>query len=468
MLGGKILKSGHSRLEVRKDVFVESPHFDMFGSNYIDYSNAKYEMIEIQEDNGSNIALDESRPNLFLRTKDVSDLVLPSDSYLEVRFQLRRDAATAYGAADYVVPKCDAFQIWKSMEYLIDGRVVDKVDFPGIASVIMNIVEGSSDSLDKTQYLWYKEKGTTDGTVANAIQGTLANMCPVLAVANGLHPQNISYSEGLYKKWLRTNTSKEVTCFLPIAHLFKAFDWNRKCLIGMRHEIRLVQNSVALSKVFTQAAADGDIFLTYVSWWLPHVKPTLETEAIIQQRLAANDVVHFKWEGISMYNYSVQNLPNVNWRISSLHSRPTHVFIALSDDAKDTNKTKNLSTFDTKELKRAQLRFNHQQVPLLEYEFDFTKEQYARAYNALIAYSNRQYGETSPALSMEEYKTSYPIIAFDLSRLDPSLLPPNGIADLELRLITATAQTYTIYALVMSEKDMIFSGVDSTRLTVVN
>jgi hypothetical protein len=144
------------------------------------------------------------------------------------------------------------------------------------------------------------------------------------------------------------------------------------------------------------------------------------------------------------------------------------VFIALSDDAKDTNKTKNLSTFDTKELKRAQLRFNHQQVPLLEYEFDFTKEQYARAYNALIAYSNRQYGETSPALSMEEYKTSYPIIAFDLSRLDPSLLPPNGIADLELRLITATAQTYTIYALIMSEKDMIFSGVDSTRLTVVN
>ena len=158
-----------------------------------------------------------------------------------------------------------------------------------------------------------------------------------------------------------------------------------------------------------------------------------------------------------------------------MSSKPVRAYVAFqsSDRLAHTDQTTNSLIFDNVNLEHIHMRLNGKQVPDLQYEPDFTPltDDYVREFTSLIQMNDKQVfdSQAGGSINYADYKTLYPIFAFDFSAQDASLFERGSTADVEVRWKTRTtpAKDYHVVVVLQSEAALEFHPIAENRVRVV-
>jgi len=203
---------------------------------------------------------------------------------------------------------------------------------------------------------------------------------------------------------------------VDLRHLFGFADDYEKVLYGIKHQLTLVRDTNDNAIYRANGIDAGKITLDKVSWWVPHITPSLEWKnehyKIIERKTQLPMVYRSRW----CDSISVPQTTNFTWRLGSRGDteKPKYIIVGFQ-----TNKTESQTTspavFDHVNVKSIYAMLNSERYPEVDYDIDFAKMKFSRVYgiNVLIAYSN--------VLPLE-YKDLHSLFVIDVSKQSETLI----------------------------------------------
>jgi len=232
-------------------------------------------------------------------------------------------------------------------------------------------------------------------------------------------------------------------------------------------------------------ATDGQLVISDMTWWVPAMRPSIEFGLKLDKELNSGMKTKLMWSKLQNI-ISPEFVSNIgaagttgSWRITSIGSKPTKVYIVFRHQNQYNSALSQLSNnpmvFQHMNITNINLRVNSLQFPQQEYEADFTvNNSWVRLYCAYLQCAGKYFdmeGGGVP-ISYDDFGTLYPIFCFDLSKQDPQIWANITTAELELRfrrsgeLPAPNNVNYTIYAVIEFEKKIEISGADN-RMRVI-
>ena len=173
-----------------------------------------------------------------------------------------------------------------------------------------------------------------------------------------------------------------------------------------------------------------------------------------------------------MHSSSSRRDANGTWLITPGVKDPKHVFVFLQQTRKQNSYTQNPCLFDTfnidgddtTRLETCRVQYGTKFYPEVEYDQDFK----IRILNDLINFRYRKNDyNTGVQLQLANFAKLYPIIYFDLRNTKESATGDSKKLEFHFKLNeAANAQDYTIFALVLNEKEFELKQI-SNELVVV-
>jgi len=163
---------------------------------------------------------------------------------------------------------------------------------------------------------------------------------------------------------------------------------------------------------------------------------------------------------------------NGMWLITPGVKEPKHVFVFIQQTRKQNAYTQNPYIFDTFDidgdnaarLDTCRLQYGTTFYPDLDYDSDFK----IRILNDLINFRYRKNDyNTGVQLQLAYFEKLYPIIYFDLRNTKESVTGDAKKIEFHYRLNeAANAQDYTIFALILSEKEFVLKQIGNELVVV--
>lgn len=286
-----------------------------------------------------------------------------------------------------------------------------------------------------------------------------------------------SYNEGFYKRYLQmiksagNNASLNyINMWIPLKHLFMFCRAYNKVTRGLRH--RFVFNKEDSNQILLRSAATPDRFLSIknISVWIPRLKPSLSTLRSIESSLSSGAMNTFNFTDLTCWR-SLNITQSAGTQQSVLLSTTTkkiiRVWVAFQTAARvEGGQATNKRVFDNLGTTAIQVRLNGRIYPLYEYKFKYEENEwreYNRAYTAFMNSGYKMHDEVDGSLvTLETYKSLYPIFYFDLTCQEEDLYTSNKISELEIRYTNNSAANYYMYVLYESERMLKFQGVNGS------
>jgi hypothetical protein len=368
----------------------------------------------IERDLGGN----NYKRQLSITNEDVSSFIYPHKSYLEMKFQIVKNAdASDYVATDNVSMICGAQSLFNQVQYLINGTIVEAVDENAhVANFLRGMMDFSDDysRTAGTQFFWYPD--SSSGT---------ANKTEFGAHADGAAARNPTYNIGYAQRYAVNGESSLVHVFIPLAHLFPFVAQVNRVFIGSNH--KLIFNRTPDDEFIFRSGGDAaKVKMSAMSWWCPVLTPSLKISAEIEQQLVKKTQTDLYWESVQVR--TVEGITNgqtsINAHITTLASRPTKVVCLLRKNANRNDQTTNPYNFKPTRLSAASLSVGSKTFPDPEYTFDFTgnNPDMGRLFAAILKTSKKGLDfDTGSQLNAANIKNLYGFITFDLEELEPGL-----------------------------------------------
>ena len=159
------------------------------------------------------------------------------------------------------------------------------------------------------------------------------------------------------------------------------------------------------------------------------------------------------------YNQDMRTQRTGNFRLTNGILKPRHVFIFFINNANLDNQLANpflYNTFsvatDPRTLTQCYLEVgNGNEYPRIKYERELDPSRVLRDVMKYVNANNDLQGGT--LLNIQNYKNLYPFIYFDLTKQRTDLRDGNTKLSFHYTLSGTTATDYTIYGVVLSEKE---------------
>jgi len=329
--------------------------------------------------------------------------------------------------------------------------------------------------------------------VLNVAAGIVAAVSPITAIVKTL---GSDLNAGFASRQLRTlsnsvvgSASKTLNLFLPIRKIFKMFEYNTSVFRGIKHTIKLYKNTNWKTLfMHTSAAGDGQLQITDISWWVPALRPSIEYGLHLDKQLNSGMKTKLMWNQLKCYPSPEFTAgtgvgSQTSWRITSAGNKPVKIYIVFRTANQYTSglsqQYNNAMLFQHMNITNINLRINSLQFPKDEFRADFvTNDDWGRLYMEYLKMTGKMFdvdGGGYP-ICYDDFKMTYPIFCFDLTKQDPQIWANVTQAELQLFYTRATfspatadpynGMNFKIYAVIEFEKFIELQGADN-RLRVI-
>ena len=272
---------------------------------------------------------------------------------------------------------------------------------------------------------------------------------------------NANYNKGFVARKVLLGTSAEVNCEIPLNRYSFFEELQDKLLPNVRIELQIeVENDKNL--IWRTGAADAAgttyrLIVTRLQLYVPRMIFNSEGQKLYLE----NYLKPHKWTYLTetTYNQDMRTQRTGNFRLTNGILKPRHVFIFFINNANLDNQLSNpflYNTFsvstDPRTLDQCYLEVgNGNEYPHLKYEPTLDPSRVFRDVMKYVNANNDLQGGT--LLDISNFKNLYPFVCFDLIKQRTDLKEGNTKLSFHYTLSGTTATDYTIYGIVLSEKD---------------
>ena len=272
---------------------------------------------------------------------------------------------------------------------------------------------------------------------------------------------NANYNKGFAARKLLLGASAEVSCEIPLNRYSFFEELQDKLLPNVRIELQIeMENDKNL--IWTTGAADAAgtsyrLIVTRLQLYVPRMIFNSEGQKLYLE----NYLKPHKWNYLTetTYNQDMKTQRTGNFRLTNGILKPRHVFIFFINNANLDNQLANpflYNTFsvstDPRTLDQCYLEIgNGNEYPPLKYKPTLDPSRVFRDVMKYVNANNDLQGGT--LLNISNFKNLYPFVYFDLTKQRTDLKDGNTKLSFNYTLSDTTATDYTIYGIVLSEKD---------------
>ena len=371
------------------------------------------------------------------------------NAYFRVDFKFEAKADGANIAADtQSAPINGSFSLIRSLKVISSGKKLYEADNIHKGIFIKNLLDFSDDfsrSVAKNQF-WYLDEDATTETDGNATN------------KGGIRARAFLSQGGLM-----------VQTIIPLNRYSFFETLSDKLLPPMQLNFEIeLQNDQEI--IFQNNATERRIVVRKLELWAPQLHFTGKGQTLVNENFLKP--TQWKYLNETLHSSSARRDANGTWLITPGVKNPKHVFVFIQQSRKQNAYTQNPYIFDTFDidgdgsarLNICRLQYGTKFYPELDYDHDFK----IRSLNDLINFRYRKNDYNSGVqLQLANFEKLYPIIYFDLRNTQESVTGDPKKLEFHYRLNEAAdAQDYTIFALVLNEKEFVLKQIGNELVAV--
>jgi len=281
----------------------------------IDESIEEYEYHSYEPITGTDL----NRPGEIRLSIETQDLFThPSESYLVFDGKLVKNADdAAYADADVITLTNNAkMHLFSNIKYQLSGQEIESLFHPGQATTMLGLLK-FPDDIQKSvglNQLWYKDSGT-DASIAGNNQNN------GFKIRHGYIIQKLD-PKGTF------------SFRIPLKHIFGFCDDYEKVVYVFKHQLTLVRRGDN-DAIFRSNAADaGNVVLTKLSWYMPHVTPNFQEKLALYKTIESNSSFPVSYRMVQCESIPLSQTRTFTWQLSakSTTEKPCWIIVAFQID----------------------------------------------------------------------------------------------------------------------------------------
>ena len=283
---------------------------------------------------------------------------------------------------------------------------------------------------------------------------------------------DVNYNKGFAARKVVLGTSAEVNCEIPLNRYSFFEELQDKLLPNVRIELQIeMENDKNL--IWRVGAADAAgatyrLIVTRLQLFVPRIIFNSEGQKLYLE----NYLKPHKWTYLTetTYNQDMRTQRTGNFRLTNGILKPRHVFVFFINNANLDNQLANpflYNTFsvstDPRTLDQCYLEVgNGNEYPHLKYE---PQQDPSRVFRDVMKYVNANNDlQGGTLLNISNFKNLNPFVYFDLTKQRTDLRHGNTKLSFHYTLSGTTTTDYTIYGIVLSEKEAEINKESGTLL----
>src|SRR5271157_1092309 len=397
--------------------------------------------------------------------------LLPSKSYISIKGQIKRaDNNNAYAAADEIALISNAMMyLFTGIKYELGSMPLESINYPGQITSMLGYLSYPDDFSTSSGLKCCWSKDTTNN--ANSSKYDRSVDVP----AAGYTPaENQNYNQGFATRKGFLFSSNPRGCFefhIPLTHIF-GFAEYKKVIYGMKHMLTLSRGPDAQALYRSNAATDGKVDITDISWFMPQIEVAPEYLTAMRGLIEKKVTLPLAFRARTTEQTTLTQTLNHTWRLSVTGGaeKPRWIIVGLQTNRKNSQQ-QNPAVFDHVNLRNAYVTLNSDRYPMLDITTNYTRNEYMKLYDMFDDFKKDYYGIDSlvrgTQVNVAAYKSLFPIIVFDARKQSETL--KNGVTDIQVKFEfnTAVPADTTAYAVIISDRFFKLES-DGKNLTVVS
>ena len=385
-----------------------------------DDSIDKYEEFAYEPIAGANKNTPGQDIRITIETQDI--FTHPSESYLIIKGQLLKADGTAYNRLNRVTLANNGIMyLFKRIRYELSGQEIENIMNVGQATTMLGLLK-YPDDFSKSKglnQLWYKDtKNTTN-----------------------LEGDNINVGFKIRHDYIFGKVNNDVlpvgsfSFRIPLKHIFGFCEDYDKVVYGLKHTLTLTRdnNNTAIHKwndddgAGNDRLALGQVFLTDITWFMPHVIPADEDKMKLYKIIERKEKIPVGYRMIQCDSALIpHNSRDFSWRLAVKSSPEVPRFIIIGFQLNGINdQLTNPSIFNGVNVKNMYVMLNSTRYPAADYDINFGSQQFSRVYGDVTNFRSKFFNMddliSNPNINPSDYKDLYRLFLFDVSKQSEKL-----------------------------------------------
>ena len=342
--------------------------------------------------------------------------------------------------------------LFKRIWYDLSGQEIKSMAHPGQATTMLGLLK-YPDDFSKSKginQLWYKD------TTPEA----------VLAGAN----TNVGFK--IRKEYIikSSNPNGTFSFRIPLKHIFGFCEDHDKVVYGLKHTLTLTRNHDN-DAIFRAVAAEGQITLSKISWFMPHMTPADKDKMEIYKIIERKEKLPVGYRMIQCDSVTIPQTTTFSWRLSVKSSPEVPRFIIVGfQTAKNNDQLANPSLFNNVGVSNIYVILNSMRYPTADYNISFPKQQFSRVYGDAAESRSKFFNMSglvsNPNITPSDYKTFYPLFLFDVSKQSEKIKYSTSDIQIKMHFTNNVPDDIQAYAVIISDRLINFQS-DGNKFSVI-
>ncbi|XP_004209695.1 uncharacterized protein LOC101237247 [Hydra vulgaris] len=252
---------------------------------------------------------------------------LPSEAFILIEGRLVKADGTSYVNADAVTLVNNGLTyLFGRAEYQLSGQYVENIIILGRTTTMIGLLKYPHyfQNVQGINQLWYKDSSTTAAIATNL----------------GFAPRQSYLIQ-------EPNTKRKFSFSVPLKHIFGFCDTYNKVVYGLTHKLTLIRDDNNNAIFRATGTAAGQVNLTKVSLFIPHVKPSLEYELKLNKEIELKIPLPVSYIERRSESIVVPQTTDFTWtvNITSSSTRPRFIIVGFQTN-KNNSQEQNPAIFD--------------------------------------------------------------------------------------------------------------------------
>ena len=394
----------------------------------VDDSIYEYEYKEYNPITGTDF----NRGSIVITIESQDIYTHPAESFLIIEGRLIKNTGALYNDNEYVTLINNAMMyLFSDVRYHLASHEIEVLQNPGHATTMLGLLK-YPDDFTKSQglnQLWFPDSETGDGELYNNND----------VVNKGFELRHIHI--------IKSPNPKGTFGFkIPLKHFLGFCEDYKKILYGMQQRLTLTRtvNTNAILRGYQTNAQnvkiyydEGNVRIDNIRWFMPHVIPSdayrLQLDKIIEKK----EKIPVGYRMLQCDNIQVpENQKEFTWRLGVKSSPDIPRFIIVGfQSGKNNTQEGNPAIFDHLFVRNIYVTLNAKRYPDINYNNDFTKNQYSRIYGDATLFRKKFFNMdelvSNSGINPVDYKNIFPLYLFDVSKQSEKL--KTSVSDIHIK-----------------------------------
>ena len=393
----------------------------------VDDSIYEYEYKEYNPITGTDF----NRGSIVITIESQDIYTHPAESFLIIEGRLIKNTGANYNDNEYVTLINNAMMyLFSDVRYHLASHEIEVLQNPGHATTMLGLLK-YPDDFTKSQglnQLWFPDSETGDGEIDN----------------------NNVVNKGFelrHKHIIKSPNPKGTFGFkIPLKHFLGFCEDYKKILYGMQQRLTLIRtvNTNAILRGYQTNAQgvkiyfdEGNVRIDNIRWFMPHVIPSDAYQLQLDKVIEKKEKIPVRYRMLQCDNIQVpENQKEFTWRLGVKSSPDIPRFIIVGfQSGKNNTQEGNPAIFDHLFVRNIYVTLNAKRYPDINYNNDFTKNQYSRIYGDATLFRKKFFNMdelvSNSGINPVDYKNIFPLYLFDVSKQSEKL--KTSVSDIHIK-----------------------------------